>query len=345
MQSYLKLRSTTLFDETAVDYPTLGGDLPPSVRLTANGPRHIVRGRHGLFLADMANDVIDHELLAYGVFDDEEAELFERMVPRGSVVLECAANLGPFTPLLARLVGPSGLVHTVEPNPRVVHQLHAQLALNGLDNVVVHEVALGGGDAVGGTHFVAMGSLPSGRRTRAGFWKVGASGGLRIDTGPGASVPTAPTRSTCHGTSASNVATCADAGGRLHQLTRLTSVDALQLAGRVSLLKLDVEGAEAAVLGGANATIARWRPLVYAEEHAIRPRTSDSARLLRSHGYAVFLHSFLPLICRQPKIWATNCTYMERNLIGIPEERMGSGLDTKLRETIERQPRARMERL
>jgi len=41
-------------------------------------------------------------------------------------VLELAANMGPFTPLLSRLVGPRGVVHTVEPNPTVVHQLHAQ---------------------------------------------------------------------------------------------------------------------------------------------------------------------------------------------------------------------------
>lgn len=257
----------------------------------------LLQARHGLFLTDPENDAIDKILLKYGEFDEEEAALFELLIPKGSTVLECAANMGPYTPLLSKLIGSEGVLHTIEPNPVVVHQLHSQLALNGLNsNVVVHQVALSthGDDG----KFVHV----EPKRNSSGSLHIGLPQALP----EGCSTTT-------------SVATCADSKGRLKSFTRMTTVDGLNIP-RLSFLKLDVEGGEARLLQGANESLARWRPVVYAEEHSRHPRVAPAVQLLRGYGYDVFLHSFTTLVCRSPKPGSHPCTYKERNILALPVE-------------------------
>lgn len=80
------------------------------------------------------------------------------------------------------------------------------------------------------------------------------------------------------------------AGGSVE--CRLCRIDDLpELTGRpVALMKVDVEGHEAAVLRGARAMLMRERPVVVFEQAAaeIRDGTSESIELLRECGYATF---------------------------------------------------------
>ena len=59
----------------------------------------------------------------------------------GAVAVDVGANLGYFTCLAAKSVGPRGVVHAVEPAPANVEALERNIRLNELDNVVVHPVA------------------------------------------------------------------------------------------------------------------------------------------------------------------------------------------------------------
>lgn len=72
----------------------------------------------------------------------------------------------------------------------------------------------------------------------------------------------------------------------------LRRLDGLDLLGgqRVSLIKIDVEGHEAAVLRGASALLARDRPVVVFEQAAaeLEGGSSASIELLRQHGYRRF---------------------------------------------------------
>jgi FkbM family methyltransferase len=61
----------------------------------------------------------------------------------GQTVVDIGANIGYFTAHLARAVGPAGTVHAFEPAPANLALLRHNLALNQLDQVVVHPVALG----------------------------------------------------------------------------------------------------------------------------------------------------------------------------------------------------------
>lgn len=61
----------------------------------------------------------------------------------GDLIIELGAGVGTETVPLSRLVGPDGKVLAVEANPRAASVLKRTLALNGITNVEVAEVAVG----------------------------------------------------------------------------------------------------------------------------------------------------------------------------------------------------------
>jgi FkbM family methyltransferase len=70
-----------------------------------------------------------------------QAALVELLRP-GDVFYDLGANVGFFTILGARLVGPKGHVVAFEPDPRNAATLRANVAANGFENVVVSERAV-----------------------------------------------------------------------------------------------------------------------------------------------------------------------------------------------------------
>ncbi len=62
--------------------------------------------------------------------------LFRQAVKEGQTVVDIGANIGYFTLLAARLVGPTGTVYAFEPEPHNYEVLLKNLSLNGYDNVV-----------------------------------------------------------------------------------------------------------------------------------------------------------------------------------------------------------------
>jgi FkbM family methyltransferase len=79
---------------------------------------------------------------------------------QGDVVIDAGANIGCFSLLASRKVGPNGLVVAVEPEPSNAACLRSNISLNGLTNVVVLERAL---DAVSDrtVHIVRTGTTAS----------------------------------------------------------------------------------------------------------------------------------------------------------------------------------------
>jgi FkbM family methyltransferase len=70
------------------------------------------------------------------------AVIVDRLRP-GMHVLDIGANIGWYTMLSASLVGPSGSVTAIEPNPDSAKLLEASRRANSFDNVTVHQVAAG----------------------------------------------------------------------------------------------------------------------------------------------------------------------------------------------------------
>ncbi|MFN4295091.1 MAG: FkbM family methyltransferase [Thermoflexales bacterium] len=160
----------------------------------------------------------------------------------GRVVYDVGAWEGVFTLFFARAVGATGQVIAFEPNPFNAMRLRENLALNGLTNARLVELALG---------------------ERAGSAWLAAPAGA---SGRGALVLT-PT----------------DLPVAVQTLDGLVEASALPAP---DFVKIDVEGAELAVLRGGADTLARRRPALLIEVH---PQADYAAlwAFLDALGYAM----------------------------------------------------------
>lgn len=86
---------------------------------------------------------LDREIARRGVFEAATTRLVERFVRPGMRVLDVGANIGYFTLLFARLVGPTGHVWAVEPARAYRERLLGHLEANRLsDRVTVLDFGL-----------------------------------------------------------------------------------------------------------------------------------------------------------------------------------------------------------
>lgn len=76
-------------------------------------------------------------------YEPNVTAVFRRYVRPGMRVLDIGANIGYFTMLSASLVGPTGGVIAIEPNPDSVKLLEASRRENGFEHVRIFQVAAG----------------------------------------------------------------------------------------------------------------------------------------------------------------------------------------------------------
>ncbi len=100
-------------------------------------------------LREIGNRVYDRAfpiyLLCYRAFkaytDHAERKFLRRTLSPGDVAIDVGANIGIYTQLLSRWVGPTGLVHSFEPSPKNFGRL--QSATRKLANVRLSQSAVG----------------------------------------------------------------------------------------------------------------------------------------------------------------------------------------------------------
>jgi FkbM family methyltransferase len=166
----------------------------------------------------------------HGEYEPALSRLVTRVVRSGDVCLDIGANVGWYTVLLRRLVGPSGAVHAFEPNPPVFERLVENLAMASRPpNVRLHALGLGP-EALSATLHVFEGIAD-------GHASLSDQGRDRFST---VSCPVC----------------------RLDDVLRAEGLD------RVSFVKMDVEGAELGVLQGAGLLFAQATPPVWLIEMA-----------------------------------------------------------------------------
>lgn len=221
-----------------------------------SAPVKRVSGRHGEFLVPSGDIYIGRSLELYGQWCEAEVALFAQVLKPGAVVIEVGANLGSHTVPLARMAGPEGAVFAVEMQPFLAQLLAANVALNGLGNVAVVNAGVAEEEGVLKVPPIRYGA-------EFNF------GGISVDFLRGV-----------------------EAGSRW-QTVPLTPLDALVGTDRLDLLKLDVEGFEAAALRGAEGLISRHRPVIYLEND--HPEATPALlEILHGHGYKCYWHrSFL----------------------------------------------------
>ncbi len=113
------------------------------------------RTRDGVLIDADPRDLIQYSVMVTGEWEPEETEVMRRQVGPGDVVYDVGANVGYFTLLASRLVGPTGRVVAFEPNPTTLSRLRHHLALNDATNVTVVPVGLADRDGEAEFHSVA----------------------------------------------------------------------------------------------------------------------------------------------------------------------------------------------
>lgn len=187
--------------------------------------------RYGAMECFEGDTVVCQALRLYGEWAQLELDLLARLVPAGGTVLDIGAFVGSHTLAFARLVGPQGRVHSFEPRGAIRGLLQSNVVRNGrLSQVSVHGCALGRAEATLDIPSVAA-DISSERPVNFG--------GLALREAE-------------------------DKAAQPVESVAIRPLDAFTFE-RVDLVKIDAEGMEPEVLAGAGRTLARHRPVIFAE--------------------------------------------------------------------------------
>lgn len=96
---------------------------------------------------------IDQTLIDHGLWETWSTNACKALVQSGMTVLDVGANIGYYTMLFSRLVGPTGRVYAFEPMEDALAVLREHLVLNRIQNAAGLLVALGDEDRAGEATF------------------------------------------------------------------------------------------------------------------------------------------------------------------------------------------------
>lgn len=104
----------------------------------------LIRRIHGykMYLS-LRQPGISDSLNRFGTREPEHRFIVERYLKKGMCVLDIGGNIGYYTLMAARIVGPSGKVYSVEPHPDNCRILNKSVVENGFESIVeVEELAI-----------------------------------------------------------------------------------------------------------------------------------------------------------------------------------------------------------
>ena len=194
-------------------------------------PVPIAGGLGHLLYVSTADLPLDHAhagLIVRGTLEPPVQEALRRLLAAGDVFYDIGANVGFFTLLGARLVGPAGRVVAFEPVPWCAQAVGHNIALNGFSHAQIREVAVG--DADGSARLLVVGEAS---------WSHLESTGRHADVRDEIDV----------------------------EVVALDTLVASGAIPPPDVMKIDTEGAELQAIDGARATIARHRPAIVCELH------------------------------------------------------------------------------
>lgn len=194
-----------------------------------------ILGRYKLYLATTDVGFGAHVMLD-GIWESWLTVFMARRVQPGMYVADAGANHGYYTLLFADLVGPAGRVAAIEPNPATATLLRRSVSVNGFaSRTEIHERALTDTD---GTTLAFH--MPAGEPKNARVVDATLQGHPEV-----------------------------------HAVTSARLDTLLGHWPQLDFLKIDVEGAEEAMLSGAWGLIERHRPQMVLEYNASRVTDGD----------------------------------------------------------------------
>jgi FkbM family methyltransferase len=212
-------------------------------------------------------ETIGWSSLLYGPFEQAELAHVRSIVEPGDTVFDIGANIGLFSVVLGRAVGPTGRVVAAEPVAANAERARRNFALNGLDNVQIVAAAIG--DTTGS---VSLNLSDDAAYPSIGMVAESRGNGRVVDV---------PLR-------------------RLDDIWRELGEPA------VRFIKIDVEGAEEAVLRGAMRLLTNAGPTLLLEANDA-PALENLRRLLSPLGYTLVQpagyspHNHLAIPERKPR--------------------------------------------
>ena len=260
---FVLLRASFAQDEVHSPRPESTAEVFPNDLIALDGGMRVVKADHGNFLVSDNDLFISKSLRIFGSYDGESLNVLLQAIQPGDVVFDIGANIGAFTVAFAKEVGLTGRVHAFEPLVGNYYRLIANIALNNLNNVVTHNIAVDEVDEEG--RF----KLP-----RLNFNSDANFGAI--------SLPSSTTR----------VEEMLAEGTYVEEMT--DSIPARKLDSLFgdsskcpSLMKIDVELMEIFVLRGGARLIERCSPIIHAENNA-EHTSAELLDFLHGAGYECY---------------------------------------------------------
>ena len=191
-------------------------------QLTAVKP---MRWLEGLTIWIQPNDDLSRAVYISGQYEPATLLLLRRLLRPGATFVDVGANAGLYSLLAARWIGDSGRVHAFEPSAREFERLEQHLQVNDIRHVTAWRYAIGHRE----------GSID-----------------LRVAARPNAG----------HNTVGNSFAYSGVAMAKIDRVavTTLDAWAANEKVDRIDVVKMDIEGAEAAALDGAANVLTHFRP-------------------------------------------------------------------------------------
>lgn len=222
----------------------------------AGASTRMVRIARGLKMEVDVRSSVGSEIYYRGSCEINVARFIERTLTSGQVLLDCGANIGEMSLRASRIVGPEGRIYAVEPSPGTAAMLRKNAALNQVRNIEVLEVALSSHDA-NSTFFMGAGS----HSQTSSLWQPRDYAGEQTE---------------------------------VRSMTLMTLLAENRIS-QIDLIKLDIEGAELAVLQSAGPGLKRldrFPVLVFEYNKRVADRVgwklNDVLDVLVPLGYEVF---------------------------------------------------------
>lgn len=215
-----------------------------------------------------------------GCYDFGITRLLPQLLAPGSYAVDVGANIGAYTLLMADCVGTAGRVAAFEPNPEVFDRLHYNLNLNGFSSRV-------------------------------------EARGIALSSAPGRAALHLPSAE-CSNRGVASMRACTELDNQTIKVAVETLDNLLGSWPRCDLLKVDVEGHDAAVLKGSREIIGRYFPsLIFECNLSTWPDPKSGWEELRGWlfelGYSIYwLDSYLGRLRRVEALPET-----ERNIVAL----------------------------
>jgi FkbM family methyltransferase len=201
------------------------------------------------------HDQIQRMIFYFGVWEPEVTNIIRQRLRAGGTFLDIGSNIGYDTLLAASCVGPSGRVIAIEASHLIFEKLNANIRRNAFRNISLHNVAI--------SDFEGKLSIFAGPDTNIGMTTTRADRGLEYV-------------------------------GEVDTLPIEKLLDAKTLKS-IQLIKMDVEGAEAAILSHLVATLDLYSNTMELIVELAPPSSDEERRALnglfetfRSNGFRAY---------------------------------------------------------